>query len=77
MLDHARELGILAAVTDEGGFWEKRDVRALVQQVGQWNEQMAAIIGQMKDMFGGDIEAPVTKYPDFEHLEAKGRRKKK
>ena len=25
MLDHAKELGILASVSDEGGFWEKRE----------------------------------------------------
>ncbi len=77
MLDHAKELGILASVNDEGGFWVTRDVKALVQQVGEWNETMAAVVGQLKDMFGGDFEAPITKYADFEHLEARGRRKKK
>jgi hypothetical protein len=29
-LDHAKALGILASVNDEGGFWEKRDLKALV-----------------------------------------------
>jgi hypothetical protein len=76
MLDRARDLGILASVTDEGGFWEKRDVKGLVQEVGEWNEGMAALVGQLKDMFGDDFEAPITQYPDFEHLEAKGRKKK-
>lgn len=75
MLDHARELGILAEVNDEGGFWERRDIKSLVEQVGQWNQGMAALVGQLKDMFGGDIEAPITKFPDFERLEAKGRKK--
>jgi hypothetical protein len=74
LLDHAKELGILASVNDEGGFWEKRDVKALAQQVGEWNQSMAAFVGQLKDMFGGDFKAPITKYPDFEHLEAKGRK---
>ena len=31
MLDHARKLGILQNVSDEGGFWEKRDVAALAR----------------------------------------------
>jgi len=74
MLDHAKQLGILASVNDEGGFWEKRDIKTLVQEVGAWNESLAAFVGQLKDMFGGDFEAPITKYPDFEHLEAKGRK---
>jgi hypothetical protein len=74
MLDIAKELGILASVRDEGGFWEKRDVEALAREVGEWNEGMAAIVGQLKDLFGGNIEAPIAKFPDFEHLEAKGQK---
>jgi len=77
MLDRAKELGILASVNDEGGFWEKRNVAALVREVGEWNAAMAAMVGRLKDMFGGDFEAPITQYPGFERLEAKGRRKKK
>jgi hypothetical protein len=76
MLDHAKELGILASVNDEGGFWEKRDVKSLAQQVGEWNQGMAALVGQLKDMFGGDFEAPITKYADFERLEARGKKRK-
>jgi hypothetical protein len=76
MLDHAQQLDILASVNDEGDFWEKRDIKALAQEVGEWNEQMAGLVGQLKDMFGGDFQAPITQFPDFEHLEAKGRKKK-
>ena len=72
MLDHAKELGILASVSDEGDFWEKRDVKALAREVGEWNQGMAALVGQLKDMFGGNFEAPITQFPDFEHLEAQG-----
>lgn len=43
---------------------------------GEWNQQMAALVGQLKDMFGGDFTAPITQYPDFEHLEKKGRKPK-
>lgn len=73
MLDHTKQLGILASVSDEGDYWEKRDVKALVQEVGEWNQHIAGLVGQMKDLLGGDLEAPITKFPDFEHLEAKGR----
>jgi hypothetical protein len=76
MLDHAKQLGILASVSDEGGFWEKRDVKALAQQVGEWNEGLAGLVGQLKDLLGGDFQAPIKDFPDFEHLEAKGRKGK-
>ena len=76
MLDYAKELGILASVSDEGDYWDKRDVKALAQNVGEWNESMAGLVGQMKDLFGGEFDAPITQYPDFEHLEAKRREKR-
>ena len=76
MLDYAKELGILASVNDEGDFWEKRDIQALAQEVGSWNEGMAALVRKLKDLFGGNIEAPITKFPNFEHLEAKGQKPK-
>ncbi len=76
MLDHAKNLGILASVSDEGEFWDKRDVKALVQEVGEWNEGMAGLVGQMKDLFGDGFHAPIKKFSNFEHLEAKGRQSK-
>jgi hypothetical protein len=76
MLDIVKELGILASVSDEGDFWEKRDVEALAKEVGEWNQGMAAFVGQLKDLFGGGFDAPITKFPDFEHLEAWGTKKK-
>jgi hypothetical protein len=76
MLDHAKELGILASVSDEGDFWEKRDVEALAREVGEWNQGMAALVGQLKDLFGGNVDAPIAKFPNFEHLEAKGQKPK-
>lgn len=72
MLDHAKSLGILDEVSDEGDFWEKRDVRALVEEVGTWNQMIAAFAGEMKDLLGDGIDAPITDYSDFEHLEARG-----
>lgn len=75
MLDHAKAVGILESVKDEGDFWEKRNLEALVREVGEWNVAMAGLAGQMKDLFGDDqITAEITDYPDFEHLEAEGRK---
>ena len=74
MLDIAKELGVLSSVSDEGGFWENRDVEMLAKEVGEWNVGMAALAGRLKDLLGGGIDAPITKFPDFEHLEAKGRK---
>ncbi len=38
VLDQAKSLGIMEDVSDEGDFWQNRDVRALAEEVGQWNE---------------------------------------
>ena len=72
VLDQAKSLDVLDEVSDEGGFWENRDVRALAQEVGDWNQMIAAFAGQMKDLFGDDLESAITDFPDFEHLEARG-----
>jgi len=75
MLDHAKTLGILEEACDEGDFWQNRDVRALVKQVGNWNEISAAFAGELKDLLGarGDqLDAAITKFPNSEHLEAAG-----
>jgi hypothetical protein len=72
LLDHAQELGILDHAEDEGEYWEKRDIKALVAEVGSWNSMMASIVGRLKDELGGDFVAPITDFPNFEHLEADG-----
>jgi hypothetical protein len=59
-------------VDDESDFWDHRDVRRLATTVGEWNQMVAAAVGQIKDSGVFAVEAPITQYPDFEHLEAKG-----
>ena len=73
LLDQAKSLDILADVCDEGDFWEKRDIPALARGVGEWNEMIAAFAGQMKDWLGDGVQSAITAFPNFEHLEAKGR----
>ena len=74
LLDAATELGIVEEVSDEGEFYERRDVKALAEEVGEWNVQLAGFVGELKDHFGPNFDAPITDFPDFEHLEAKGRK---
>jgi hypothetical protein len=72
LLEEARNLGILQSVSDEGEYWEKRDIKALAQEVGEWNQQIAALAGKLKDLMGPALQAPVLDYPNYEHLEAAG-----
>ncbi len=72
LLDFSKDLGILRKVVDESGFFEHRHVPALVKTLGDWNAMIAAGAGAIGDLFDGNIDAPIKKFPDFEHLEAKG-----
>jgi hypothetical protein len=78
LLDQARELGLLTEVTDEGGYWERRDIPAMARQVGGWNERIAAQVGQLKDLLerrtGNTVQvaSAISHFPNFEHLEAAG-----
>jgi len=75
ILDKARDLGCLEDVSDEGGFWQKRDLPALVKEVGSWNEMLAAFGGKLKDLLGDgqlDVQSEIAQYPNFEQLEAGG-----
>ena len=72
MLDHAKQLDLVVEVSDEGDFFEKRDVADLAKTVGIWNEQIAAFVGALSDSVGKPLVAPIQNFSDFEHLEAKG-----
>jgi hypothetical protein len=77
LLDHAAELGILQEVSDEGDYWEKRDVEALAREIGRWNEMIAGVFGQIKDSLGDQVVGEIAKFPDFEHLEARDETRRK
>lgn len=73
LLDAAKKLKCLKRVCDEGEYWQNRDLQKLTQEVGEWNEMIAGLAGQLKDFAdskGLSLEAAITQYPDFEHLEA-------
>ena len=48
---------------------------ALAQEIGEWNEMLAGLAGQFKDLFGNQVESAIAAFPNFEHLEARGRNK--
>jgi len=53
----------------------KYDVNALVEEVGKWNEMIAAGFGALRDALkaqGFTGEASIAGFPNFEHLEFKG-----
>jgi hypothetical protein len=56
----------------------KYDVKALVEEVGEWNEMLAVMSGAINDVLHASespvgMESPISAFPDFEHLEFKGR----
>jgi len=55
----------------------KYDVKALVEEVGEWNTMIAATFGAINDTLkakgsSAELVAPITGYSNFEHLEFKG-----
>jgi hypothetical protein len=71
MLDEAQKLGILCEVSDEGNYWETRQIEKLVETVSKYNVLIAGIAGQLKDSHEeGSIASPIYEYPNFEYLEA-------
>ncbi len=77
LLDRAKELGILENVSDEGDYWEDRNIEALARCVGEWNTDIARWAGQLKDALeeqgnGLALQAGILEFPNFEHLEAAG-----
>ncbi len=59
-------------VSDEGHFFENRDIPALVNTIADWNAFIAAGTGAFDDLVGSKAVAPIKEFPDFEHLEAQG-----
>ena len=53
------------------------DVKALVKEVGDWNEMLAVTFGAMNDVLKASgseltLESPISAFPDFERLEFRG-----
>lgn len=76
LLAGARELGCSVKISDEGGYWPRRDMKALRKNVDEMNAAVAATAGVLKDLAGEDdgapIQSPILAHPQFERLEAEG-----
>lgn len=70
MLDRAKEIGFDVSVRDESEYWDNRDVKALIQEIGEWDRQVAGFVGLINDAIGKKSQSPISQYPNFEHLEA-------
>lgn len=53
----------------------RHDLVALAKEVGEWNETVAAVVGELNDVLGEAVRgvSPIRDFPDYEHLEARGR----
>ncbi len=75
LLDAAGEIGLKTKVSDDSQYTAHRDLEKLRLEITEWNELIAGFVGRLKDALPGASDAPITQYPDFEHLEARGRKK--
>jgi len=55
----------------------QHDVRKLVEEVGEWNEMIAAKFGALNDLLNSNgsslgVESPISQFPNFERLEFNG-----
>ena len=73
-LDKAKELGILRSVDDEGEFWEKRNLKALAEEVGEWDQMIAGMSGMLSQKLGKgqSMESPIQQYGRYDILKEKG-----
>jgi hypothetical protein len=71
VLDEAVRLGFDVRVSDEGEYWETRDVAKLTAKVDDMNHLVAKLAGALYDKLGPHVglEAPIFDHPNFEHLE--------
>lgn len=76
LLDFVQKTSLVnLEVSDEGGYWQDRDLTKLAREVGRWNEFIAAFAGVIKDegaKQGVVVESAIAGFANFEHLEAKG-----
>jgi len=71
MLETGKELGIVQAVTDDGGYWETRDEAKLTRQMQLGAQCIAWLTGTLGDAFSADaVKSPIQTEPHFEQLEA-------
>ncbi len=68
ILDYCKELNILKSVNDEGEYWDKRDIKQLGVEIGDWNSFVASCVASLPQAADGAAVAPITEHPDFEQM---------
>jgi hypothetical protein len=64
--------GLAVEVDDEGEFWTKRNVPALVQEATGMNEAMAAMFSNLQSSVGPGLESSLQRFPNLDQLETAG-----
>lgn len=59
-LDAAKAVGFEIEVDDEGGYWDDRDVQALVRQIGDWNAFILGVGERFKHYGGDNVQVAIT-----------------
>ena len=73
VLEHMQQIGFKVHVSDEGDFWQTRDLTVLAKCVGQYDAMIAGLAGVFKDAAeanGVGFDSAMLGRTDFEHLEA-------
>lgn len=62
ILDECKRLGILKGVSDEGNYWQTRDLSKLADNINESTKMIEGLLGILTKTFGKkNIEAPITK----------------
>ena len=77
LLHGLRQLGVHVEISDEGGYWPRRSLAGLRQNVDEMNGLVAGVAGALKDGNGSEasgagVESPIFRHKNFERLEAEG-----
>lgn len=74
LLDGCKELGILETVSDEGNYWESRNLEELGESINSYSVLIGSISKILKEKFGQEkITAPIDETKNF--VEVKKRKR--
>ncbi len=72
--EHMQQIDFKVRVSDEGDFWESRDLAVLAKNIGEYDAMLAGMVGIFKDAAaasGKGVDSPMLGRADFENLEAR------
>lgn len=76
LLDHAAEVGMVAEVRDQTGFWDHRDWEAAIHEVEAMNGVVAGLASAFADQLEDPalrVATPVADHPDYPGVAGSGR----